>query len=86
MNDSFSVSQLEIDDFNGNCQVDPNQKGYGIMLCIRDDLTAKLFTIDKSTKSCIVELNLKLKKWQMKYLETPTETLFLPNLIDLFIT
>ena len=56
------------------------------MLCIRDDLTAKLFTIDKSTKSCIVELNLKLKKWQMKYLETPTETLFLPNLIDLFIT
>ena len=86
MNDSFPVSQLEIDDFNRNCQVDPNQKGYGIMLCIRDDLTAKLFTIDKSTKSCIVELNLKPKKWQMKYLETPTETLFLPNLIDLFIT
>ena len=56
------------------------------MLCIRDDLTAKLFTTDKSTKSCIVELNLKLKKQQMKYLETPTETLFLPNLIELFMT
>ena len=41
------------------------------MLYTREDIPAKLLSVDKSVESCIVELNLKRTKWLINYLYIP---------------
>ena len=44
----FPVCQFDIDGFNTPFRVDRDQKGGGIMLYFREDLTAKLLSIDRT--------------------------------------
>ena len=66
--ESFPVCQFEIDWFSTPFRVDRDQKVGGIMLYFREDLPEKLLSIDRTNKSCFVELNLKCTKWLINYL------------------
>ena len=44
------------------------------MLNFREDLPAKLLSIDRSNESCFVELNLKRKKWLISYSYNPKKS------------
>ena len=57
--EGFPVYQFKIGGFNTPFRVDMDQKGGGIMLYFREDLPAKLLSIDRTNESCFVDLNLK---------------------------
>ena len=57
IDDCFLASEFEISDFTKPFGVDWNQKGDETMLYIRVDIPAKLLSIDKRIRSCLVTLN-----------------------------
>ena len=67
IDESFPVCQFEIDGLNIPFRVDRDQKGGGIMLYFKEDLTAKLLSINRTNENCFVELNLKRTKWLISY-------------------
>ena len=67
INETFPVSQFKIDVFNTSPRVDEDQTGVGIVSHVREDLPAKLLSIDITNESCFVELNVKRTKWLINY-------------------
>lgn len=57
IDDCFLANEFEISDFTKPFGVDWNQKGDETMLYIRVDIPAKLLSIDKRIRSCLVTLN-----------------------------
>ena len=80
INETFPVSQFKIDVFNTSSRVDEDQTGVGIVLHVREDLPAKLLSIDKTNESCFVELNLKRTKWLINYSYNPIGSNILSHL------
>ena len=74
IDESFPVCQFEIDGFNIPFRVDRDQKGGGIMLYFREDLPAKLLSIDRTNDSGFVQLNLKRTKWLISYSNNPNKS------------
>ena len=71
--ESFSVCQFKIDGFNTPFGVDRDHKGSGIILHFREDLPAKLLSIERTNESCFVELDLKCTKWLISYSYNPNK-------------
>ena len=80
INETFPVSQFKIDVFNTSSRVDEDQTGVGIVLHVREDLPAKLPSIDITNESCFVELNLKRTKWLINYSYNPIGSIILSHL------
>ena len=80
INETFPVSQFKIDVFNTSSRVDEDQAGVGIVLHVREDLPAKLLSIDITNESCFVELNLKRTKWLINYSYNPIGSNILSHL------
>ena len=80
INETFPVSQFKIDVFNTSSRVDEDQAGVGIVLHVREDLPAKLLSIDITNKNCFVELNLKRTKWLINYSFNPIGSNILSHL------
>ena len=74
IDESFPVCQFEIDGLNIPFRVDRDQKGGGIMLYFKEDLTAKLLSINRTNENCFVELNLKRTKWLISYSYNPNKS------------
>ena len=74
IDESFPVCQFEIDGLNIPFRVDRDQKGGGIMLYFKEDLTAKLLSINRTNENCFVELNLKRTKWLISYSYNPSRS------------
>ena len=70
----FLVCQFEIYRFNTSFRVDRNQKGGGMMLYFREDLPAKLQSIDRTNENCFAELNLNRTKWLISYSYNPNKS------------
>ena len=70
----FLVCQFEIYRFNTSFRADRNQKGGGMMLYFREDLPAKLQSIDRTNENCFVELNLNRTKWLISYSYNPNKS------------
>ena len=51
-----------------------DQKGGGIILYVREDLPAKLLSIDRTNESFFVKLNLKRTKWLISYSYNPNRS------------
>ena len=83
IDESFPVCQFEIDGFNIPFRVDRDQKSGGIMLYFREDLPAKLLSIDRVKESCFIELNLKRTKWLISYSNKPDKSNIYPHLESL---
>ena len=80
INETFPVSHFKIDVFNTSSRVDEDQTGVGIVLHVREDLPAKLLSIDITNKNCFVELNLKRTKWLINYSFNPIGSNILSHL------
>lgn len=83
IDDCFLASEFEISDFTKPFGVDWNQKGDETMLYIRVDIPAKLLSIDKRIRSCLVTLN-SVQSVQSDFSTihiTPIEITFLLTLI-----
>ena len=80
INETFVVSQFKIDVFNTSSRVDDDQTGVGIVLHVREDLPAKLLSINITNESCFVELNLKRTKWLINYSYNPIGSNILSHL------
>ena len=80
---SFPVCRFEIDGFNTPFRVDREQKSGGMMLYFREDLPVKLLSIDRTNKSCFVELNMKRTKWLISYSYNPNKSNIYSNLESL---
>ena len=61
---SFQVGQFLLDGFGTPFRLDRNRNSGGIMLFIRNDISAKVFpTDDRSIESFYVGLNFRKKEW-----------------------
>ena len=58
IDESLPVCEFEIDRFNTPFRVDRDQKSGGIKLYFREELPAKLLSIDRTNESCFIEFNL----------------------------
>ena len=67
VDESFPNSQFKIRAFSNPHRVDRNEKRGRIMLLFREDLPAKVLSVDKGHESCYVELILKKTKWLINY-------------------
>ena len=74
IDERFPVSQFKIDGFNTPLRVSSEQKGCDIMLYFRKDLPAKLLPIDRTNKSCFIELHLKCTKMLISYSYNPNKS------------
>ena len=64
VDDSFPDCQFFLDGFGTPFRLDRNRNGKGIMLFIRNDISAKVVsTHDRPIESFYVELNFRNKKW-----------------------
>ena len=64
LDDSFPKGQFLIEGFHSPLRFDRNRNGGVIMLCVREDIPAKLLSHDfPCAESVVVEINLYKKKW-----------------------
>ena len=64
LDDSFPCSQFLIDGFHTPFRFDRNKNGGGILLYIREDISAKILSHDfSSAESFFIEIILHKKKW-----------------------
>ena len=62
--DSFPNSQFFLDGYSNPYRLDRIRNGEGIMLIVRNDTPSKTISIEKlPTKSFLIELNLRKKRW-----------------------
>ena len=75
VDDSFPDCQFFLDGFGTPFRLDRNRNGKGIMLFIRNDISAKVVsTQDRPIKSFYVELNFRNKKWLLNCSYNPKHT------------
>ena len=64
IDDSFPKSQFLIKGFGDPFRVDRNVNGGGILFYVREDIPAKLLSVESlPTESFYIEINLRGKKW-----------------------
>ena len=62
--DSFPESQFKISGYSSPFRLDQDQNGGGIMVFVREDITAKLLSFeDKPIEVLFTELNFRKNKW-----------------------
>ena len=75
VDDSFPDCQFFLDGFGTPFRLDRNRNGKGIMLFIRNDISAKVVsTHDRPIESFYVELNFRNKKWLLNCSYNPKHT------------
>ena len=67
LDDSFPESQFKIPQYSSPFRLDRDQNGGGIMVFVREDITAKFLCFeDKPIEALFIELNFRKKKWLLK--------------------
>ena len=66
LHDSFSNSQLSVDEFSEPFRIDRNRSGGVVMMYVRNDIPSKLLTkhfFPNDIKGLFVELNFRKSEW-----------------------
>ena len=64
LNGSFPGSQFKIPGYSSSFHLDRDQNGGGIMVFVREDITAKLLSFeDKPIDAFYIELNFRENEW-----------------------
>ena len=81
LDESFPPSQFFLDGYSVPFRFDRNGNGGEILLYIRDDLSSKLLSTNKTIQGFFVEINLSnKKKWLLTCSYNPTKRQILNNL------
>ena len=74
LDDSFPESQFKIPGYSSPFRLDRHQNGGGIMVFVREDITAKFLSFeDKPIEALFIELNFRKKKWLLSCSYNPNK-------------
>ena len=72
LDDTFPVDQFVLEGFSKPFRVDRNKNGGGILLFVREDIPARLISMEKAhIESVFMELNLRKKNWIVNVSHNP---------------
>ena len=74
LDDSFPESQFKIPGYSSPFRLDRDQNGGGIMVFVREDITAKFLSCeDKPIEALFIELNFRKEKWLLSWSYNPNK-------------
>ena len=74
LDDSFPECQFKIPGYSSPFRLDRDQNGGGIMVLVRQDITAKFLSFeDKPIEGLFIELNFRKRKWLLSCLYNPNK-------------
>ena len=76
LDESFPSRQFKIPRYALPCRIDHNQFGGGIMAFVREDISSRVVSLNKSIESLFIELNFCKKSGFFAVHITLTETIF----------
>ena len=83
LDSSLSSGQFVITGCSTPFRLDRNQNGQGLLLYVRDDIPCKIlkeYTPEKPMENCLVEINLRSRKWLLSCSCSPKTNLIADHL------